>query len=116
MNRYDATEDPLCYIGTSILINKAGLRSQDELDQFEQLMFLTRSEEPLPDGALDYAHYKRIHHHFFQDVYDWRCCIDQLELETRPTRDGFQAMRSKQGRPSPVIRFSTRTPILASVF
>ena len=71
MSRYDATEYPLCYIGTSILINKAGLQNQDELDQFEQLMFLTRSEEPLPDGALDYAHYKRIHRHFFQDVYDW---------------------------------------------
>lgn len=34
-------------------------------------MFLTRSEEPLPEGALDYAHYRAIHHHFFQDVYVW---------------------------------------------
>lgn len=71
MSRYDATEDPLCYQGTHVLRNKAGLRDQDDLDQFEQLMFLSRSEEPLPGGALDYEHYKRIHHHFFQDVYDW---------------------------------------------
>lgn len=71
MSRYNATEDPLCYPGTQVLQNKADLRDQDELDQFEQLMFLTRSEEPLPDGILDYDHYKRIHHHFFQDVYDW---------------------------------------------
>lgn len=71
MSRYDATEDPLCYTGTHVLRNKASLQSQDDLDQFEQLMFLTRSEEPLPDGDLDYDHYKRIHHHFFQDVYDW---------------------------------------------
>lgn len=71
MSRYDATEDPLCYPGTSILKNKADLQDQDELDQFEQLMFLTRSEEPLPHGELDYDHYKRIHRHFFQDVYDW---------------------------------------------
>lgn len=71
MSRYDASEDPFCYPETSILKNKAGLQDQDELDQFEQLMFLTRSEEPLPNGALDYIHYKRIHHHFFQDVYDW---------------------------------------------
>ena len=47
---------------------------------------------------------------------DGPCCIDQLGLGTRPTRDGFQAVRSKLGRPSPVIRFSTRAPILASVF
>lgn len=71
MSRYDVTEDPLCYPGTGVLQNKAGLVDQDELDQFEQLMFLTRSEEPLPEGALDYAHYRAIHHHFFQDVYTW---------------------------------------------
>lgn len=71
MSRYNATEDPLCYPGTQVLRNKANLRNQDELDQFEQLMFLTRSDEPLPGGNLDHDHYKRIHHHFFQDVYDW---------------------------------------------
>lgn len=71
MSRYDVTEDPLCYPGTSVLRNKANLTDQDELDQFEQLMFLTRSEEPLPEGALDYEHYRAIHHHFFQDVYTW---------------------------------------------
>ncbi len=44
------------------------------------------------------------------------CCTDQLQLGTRPTRDGFQAVRSKLGRPSSVIRLSMRTPILASFF
>lgn len=71
MSRYDAVDDPLCYPGTSVLRNKAGLTDQDDLDQFEQLMFQSRAEEPLPKGALDYAHYRAIHHHFFQDVYDW---------------------------------------------
>lgn len=71
MSRYDATADPHCYPGTNVLRNKAELTNQDELDQFEQLMFLTRSEEPLPEGALCYAHYRAIHHHFFQDVYTW---------------------------------------------
>ena len=47
---------------------------------------------------------------------DWRCCMDHCHLGTRPTRDGFHAVRAKQGRPSAVIRLSTRTPILASVF
>lgn len=69
MTRYDVAEDPLYYPGTSVLRIKVGLTDQDELDQFEQLMFLTRSEEPLPEGALDYEHYRAIHHHFFQDVY-----------------------------------------------
>jgi len=34
-------------------------------------MFLSRAAEPLPDGPLDYAHYRAIHHHLFQDIYDW---------------------------------------------
>lgn len=71
MSRYDAAEDPLCYPGTQILQNKAGLTDQDDLDQFEQLMFLTRSKESPPGGRLDYQRYKAIHHHFFQDVYEW---------------------------------------------
>lgn len=71
MSRYDSIDDPLFYPDTQVLKNKANLTDQDELDQFEQLMILTRSEEPLPDGDLDYHHYKAIHHHFYQDVYDW---------------------------------------------
>lgn len=68
---YDAQQDPLCYVGTRVLINKAGIREQAELDEFELSMYLSRAAEPLPDGKLDYAHYRAIHHHLFQDVYDW---------------------------------------------
>ncbi|MEO9878071.1 MAG: hypothetical protein ABJD83_02355, partial [Roseobacter sp.] len=50
------------------------------------------------------------------DTPEGPCCTDQLALGTRPPRDGTQAVRSKLGRPSSVIRLSTRTPILASVF
>ncbi|MEE4236844.1 MAG: Fic family protein [Anderseniella sp.] len=49
----------------------AGIRNQDELDQFEQLMFESRAEERLPEGSLDFAHYLALHHHYFQDVYSW---------------------------------------------
>nr|WP_258571265.1 Fic family protein [Flavimaribacter sediminis] len=34
-------------------------------------MFASRAEEELPNGALDFEHYRAVHHHFFQDVYDW---------------------------------------------
>jgi hypothetical protein len=42
--------------------------------------------------------------------------MDQVRRGTRPTQDGIQAVRAKLGLPSLVIRFRTRTPILASVF
>jgi len=71
MDRYNAIDDPLCYPGSTVLRNKADIADQDELDQFEQLMFLSRAEEKLPVGNLDYEHYRSVHRHFFQDVYEW---------------------------------------------
>ena len=71
MVRYNAVEDPLCYPGTHVLRNRADIQNQDDLDEFEQLMFESRAQETLPAGLLDFDHYKSLHHHFFQDVYDW---------------------------------------------
>jgi hypothetical protein len=45
-----------------------------------------------------------------------RCCMEGKFVGTRPARDGFQAVRSKLGRPSSVIRLRIRAPILASVY
>lgn len=70
MSRYDSTEDPLCYPGSYVLRNIADITDQQDLDQFEQLMFVVRAEEDLPPGNLDYDHYKSVHFHFFQDVYE----------------------------------------------
>lgn len=71
MVRYNAVEDPLCYPGTQVLRNKLDIRNQDELDEFEQLMFRSRAGEPLPEATFDFRHYRALHRHFFQDVYDW---------------------------------------------
>ena len=68
---YQAQPDPYCYPGTNILKNKAGLTSADALEQFETAITFARSEEPLPAGRLSGTHYRAIHHHLFQDVYDW---------------------------------------------
>ena len=68
---YDAFEDPYCYPRTSVLRNRLDLRDQTELDAFEVEITTLRAEEPLPDGDFDPVHYRRIHHHLFQDVYPW---------------------------------------------
>jgi cell filamentation protein len=68
---YDAFEDPYCYPGTSVLINRLDIRDQAELDAFEVEISTLRAEEPLPQGDFDPAHFRRIHHHLFQDVYTW---------------------------------------------
>jgi cell filamentation protein len=68
---YDAIEDPYTYKNSTVLVNKLDLRTQEELDAFEAEISSARAEEPLPAGALDFAHYRAVHHHLFQDVYEW---------------------------------------------
>lgn len=34
-------------------------------------MTFARADEPLPPGRLSISHYRAIHHHLFQDVYEW---------------------------------------------
>ncbi|WP_316201391.1 MULTISPECIES: Fic/DOC family protein [unclassified Bradyrhizobium] len=71
MSGYDVFDDPYCYKGTSVLKNRARLRDAKTLEAFELEMSTLRAEEPLPAGRFTPTHYKRIHHHLFQDVYPW---------------------------------------------
>ena len=68
---YDAIEDPYTYKNSTVLVNKLDLHDQAELDAFEAEISSARAAEPLPDGSLDFTHYKAVHHHLFQDVYQW---------------------------------------------
>jgi len=68
---YDAFDDPYAYPGTSVLQNRLDIRDAGILEAFEVEIFTLRAEEPLPHGKFDPAHYCSIHHHLFQDVYEW---------------------------------------------
>jgi cell filamentation protein len=68
---YDAFDDPYAYPGTSVLRNRLDIRDEATLEAFEVEISTLRAEEPLPLGAFDPAHYCSIHHHLFQDVYEW---------------------------------------------
>lgn len=68
---YDAVQDIYCYEGTTVLKNVPDIHEQETLNEFEAAMTTQRSDEPLPSGDLDVAHYCAIHHHLFQDVYPW---------------------------------------------
>jgi len=68
---YDAVIDLYCYEGTTVLKNIPGIHDQATLNEFEAAMTTQRSDEPLPQGQLDAVHYCAVHHHLFQDVYEW---------------------------------------------
>jgi cell filamentation protein len=68
---YERFDDPYCYPNSRILKNRADIRSPESLETFEIRSTSLRATEPLPNGPLDPVHYRAIHRHLFQDVYDW---------------------------------------------
>lgn len=64
----------------TVLKNKLGLRDAAELDYFEREFVLNRANQSLPKGDFDLAHLCAIHHHLFQDVYDWAGQIRTVEI------------------------------------
>jgi cell filamentation protein len=68
---YAAFNDPYCYPGTNVLINKLGIRDGAALEAFEEEISRQRAAEPLPAGRLSISHFLAVHRHLFQDVYAW---------------------------------------------
>jgi cell filamentation protein len=66
--------DPYVYPGTSVLRNLRDLRDTGILSEFEAEATARRlrqlEHKPLL-GIFDSRHLKTIHHHIFQDVYEW---------------------------------------------
>jgi cell filamentation protein len=71
LSSYDKFNDPYCYENSFVLRNLAGLRTDEAREAFEVPMVALRSGEALPEGNFDPSHYRAVHHHLFQDVYDW---------------------------------------------
>ena len=63
-----------CYPDTDTLINRLNIHDSGRLLEAETRMVSIRlyqlQKHPVK-GGFDFAHLCRIHHHIFQDVYDW---------------------------------------------
>ena len=74
------SDDPYVHAGTNVLRNKFGLLDQELLDKQERRYVVQRIRHGLPNGDFDLSHLKAIHHHLFQDVYDWAGQIRTVEI------------------------------------
>src|ERR1700755_3462240 len=65
--------DPSVYPGTRVLINKFDLREAHLADLAERMAFAKRVLQELPAAAtaISPEGYRAIHHHLFQDVWEW---------------------------------------------
>lgn len=63
------------YPGTDTVKNKFGATSHDQLERLEGSFVEARATEMAlghgPQGRFDADHLRAIHHHLFQDVYEW---------------------------------------------
>jgi len=73
---YHDSAEPLLYPNTTTFVNHLGITDCNELRDKEAAFTAIRSIELLQRADLiqqtfDFTHLKAIHHHLFQDLYDW---------------------------------------------
>jgi cell filamentation protein len=72
--------DPYVYPGTTILRNRLGITESRALDRVERRLVVQRTREGVPVGSFDLIHLRAIHHHLFQDIYDWAGDLRTVEI------------------------------------
>jgi cell filamentation protein len=72
--------DPYVYPGSNVLRNCFGITDSATLAETEREVVLQRIDEGAPSGNFDLAHLQAIHHHLFQDVYDWAGELRSVEI------------------------------------
>lgn len=76
-------QDPYCYPGTEVLINKLDIRDETELFKAEKVLSMLRLLElmQLPvTGSFDLRHLCAIHEFIFQDLYSWAGKIRTVDI------------------------------------
>lgn len=78
-----------CYPGTTVLVNRFGLHTQEELNAVEAVLVTARAaqweEKPLC-ADFDFAHYKAIHRYLFGELYDWAGQVRTVNLSKKGTQ------------------------------
>ena len=75
----------------TVLRNRLDIRDARTLDVAERQFVAQRLLEAVPAGDFDLAHLKAIHHHLFQDIYEWAGAVRTVEIAKGESR--FQPRR-----------------------
>lgn len=83
--------DPIsadCYPETTVLINKFGIRDEAKLLEAEIAITqeaAARWELSPTRSSFDFEHYKVIHRHLFQELYDWAGQVRTVDISKKGT-------------------------------
>lgn len=84
----DAMQDG-CYEGTTVLINKYGLRDGKALAKIEAVIVPAKAAmwDANPQmNTFDFVHYQAIHRWLFSDLYEWAGQVRTIDLAKKGTR------------------------------
>ncbi len=86
-DKYGIRNDPACYPGTDVLINKLELRDADLLAEAEAAFAATAAESIEISGSpYDLTYLCGLHRRLFEDVYDWAGEIRVVDVSKGQTR------------------------------
>ena len=83
------SSDDSCYPGTTVLINKLGIREEKELAEVEKLYLsalFSEVEENPPSAPFTFAFYRSLHRKLFGDLYEWAGELRNVDLSKKGTR------------------------------
>lgn len=89
-DKYGVAQDKYCYPDSDVLINLLNIRDSDALDEAEaeftaeRYRTYTSTQQPL--SQFSFQHLKLLHHHLFQDLYEWAGQTRDVDISKGDTR------------------------------
>ena len=93
-----------CYPGTTVLVNKLNIRSQEKLDTAEKQITLLRAvqaEQNMIFNKPDPDFYLSIHKFLFEDIYEWAGTFRNINI----TKKGTVFCKADQIRETCILKF-----------
>ena len=78
-----------CYEGTTVLINKFGIKDDAKLDMVERDItsaLIAKAYIEIPFEDVDFDFYKNLHYYVFSDIYEWAGKIRNVDMSMKGTR------------------------------
>lgn len=89
-DKYGVERDSYCYLGSDVLINLLNIRDPYELAEaeaeFTAERYRTYKSRQLSPADFSFEHLQHLHHHLFQDLYEWAGKPREVDISKGTTR------------------------------
>ena len=89
-DKYEVAHDKYCYPDSSILVNLLDIRDPERLAlaeaEFSAERYRTYQASQLSLSDFSLLHLQQLHHHLFQDIYEWAGKLRDVDISKGQTR------------------------------